>query len=376
MLAGADRESSRQEWRVMRRSIPRFGLAAAAGVAAFALLAGCAASSGATGESQPVDLAEGEPGAAEDTDITVAIPFPDITMYSMYVLATDLGYYEEEGLTVEVITADNVTAAVASGSADIGVESTGTVIEAIRGGVDVDLVSGHYCRQNFDFAVQAGIESVEDLEGTSIVLAGTPGDPAEFQRSRVLAEEGWDLEGVNVEVVYPGPGSESWTEFFVNDRITLQPFYGDDRPALEEHDAEFPVEALRNWANDVMVAGGGYVAENPNTLVRFLRATLKAVDFSTAPAPGEFPENVSEVLDIYEANDFDVEALRGSDSPWVLDGHLACQNLYFDTEAWDTTIETQQLQPLEFDASQLVYLEKAQELLGLTNEGPETLPYP
>ena len=360
----------------MRRSIPRFGLAAAAGVAAFALLAGCAASSGATGESQPVDLAEGEPGAAEDTDITVAIPFPDITMYSMYVLATDLGYYEEEGLTVEVITADNVTAAVASGSADIGVESTGTVIEAIRGGVDVDLVSGHYCRQNFDFAVQAGIESVEDLEGTSIVLAGTPGDPAEFQRSRVLAEEGWDLEGVNVEVVYPGPGSESWTEFFVNDRITLQPFYGDDRPALEEHDAEFPVEALRNWANDVMVAGGGYVAENPNTLVRFLRATLKAVDFSTAPAPGEFPENVSEVLDIYEANDFDVEALRGSDSPWVLDGHLACQNLYFDTEAWDTTIETQQLQPLEFDASQLVYLEKAQELLGLTNEGPETLPYP
>lgn len=360
----------------MRRSIRRYGLTAAAALAAFTLLAGCAANPGGSADAEPVTLADGEPGAAEDTEITVAIPFPDITMYSMYVLATDLGYYEEEGLTVEVITADNVTAAVASGSADIGVESTGTVIEAIRGGVEVDLVGGHYCRQNFDFAAQKGITKVDDLEGTSIVLAGTPGDPAEFQRKLVLKEEGWDLDTVQTEVVYPGPGSESWTEFFVNDRISMQPFYADDLPALEEHGANVIVESLRNWANDVQVAGSGWVAENPNTLVRFLRATLKATDYMTAPAPGVFPENVDSVLDIYEANDFDVEVLRDSESPWVLDGHLACSNLYFDTEAWDTTIETQSLEPIEFDESQLVYLEKAQELLGIDNAGPETLTYP
>ncbi|GAA1519467.1 NitT/TauT family transport system substrate-binding protein [Agromyces terreus] len=359
----------------MRRSIRRHSLAAAAGIAAFTLLAGCAATD-EKAEAEQVTLEDGEPRAPEDTEITVAIPFPDITMYSMYVLATDLGYYEEEGLTVEVITADNVTAAVASGSADIGVESTGTVIEAIRGGVEIDLVGGHYCRQNFDFAAQNGITEVADLEGTSIVLAGTPGDPAEFQRKLVLKEEGWDLDTVNTEIVYPGPGSESWTEFFVNDRISMQPFYADDLPALEEHGANVIVESLRNWANDVQVAGNGWVDENPNTLVRFLRATLKATDFMTAPAPGQFPENVDEALDIYEANDFDVSDLRGSDSVWVLDGHLACSNLYFGTEAWDTTVETQSLEPIEFDESQLVYLEKAQELLGIDNSGPETLPYP
>ncbi|MDF0512063.1 ABC transporter substrate-binding protein [Agromyces sp. H3Y2-19a] len=359
----------------MRTSIPRSGRAAIAALAALALLAGCAAA-GPGASSDPVELADGEPGAAEDTEITVAIPFPDITMYSMYVLANDLGYYEEEGLDVEVITADNVTAAVASGSADIGVESTGTVIEAIRGGVGVDLVGGHYCRQNFDFAAQQGVTKVDDLDGTSIVLAGTPGDPAEFQRKRVLKEEGWDLDTVQTEVVYPGPGSESWTEFFVNDKISMQPFYADDRPALEEHGANIIVESLRNWANDVQVAGTGWAAENPNSLVRFLRATIKATDYMTAPAPGEFPENVDSVLDIYEANDFDVADLRDSESPWVLDGHLACPNLSFDTEAWDTTIETQNLQPLEFDESQLVYLLKAQELLGLTNEGPADLVYP
>ncbi|NJI61571.1 ABC transporter substrate-binding protein [Microbacterium oxydans] len=358
----------------MRTTRNRLGIAVVGGAAALTLLAACASPTPTPAE--PVDLGDGEPGAAEDTDITVAIPFPDITMYSMFTLASDLGYYEEEGLTVEVITADNVTAAVASGSADIGVESTGTVIDAIRGGVEIDLVSGHYCRQNFDFAVQSDVKSVDDLDGTSIVLAGTPGDPAEFQRAQVLKEEGWDVSSINAEIVYPGPGSESWTEFFVNDKISLQPFYADDRAALEDHGANIVVESLRNWANDVQIAGTQWAQENPNTLVRFLRATLKGTDFMTAPAPGEFPENAEEALDIYEANDFDVAELRESDSVWILDGHLACPNLYFDGEAWDTTIETQKLEPLEFDDEQLVYLRKAQDLLGLDNEGPATLTYP
>ncbi|WP_137844718.1 ABC transporter substrate-binding protein [Microbacterium sp. 2FI] len=361
----------------MRNSKRNITLGVAAAVSVFALLTGCAATSGDDGGGGgPAALPDGEPGAAEDTEIVVAIPFPDITMYSMYILASELGYYEDEGLTVEVITADNVTAAVASGSADIGVESTGTVIEAIRGGVEVDLVAGHYCRQNFDFATQEGITAVDQLDGTAVVLAGTPGDPAEFQRKLVLKEEGWDLDTVDVEVVYPGPGSESWTEFFVNDKITLQPFYGDDLPALEAHNANIIVESLRNWANDVQVAGSAWAQENPNTLVRFLRATIMATDFMLAPEAGAVPENKDEVLDIYEANDFDVAALRELDSPWVLDGHLACPNLYFDAEAWDTTIETQSLEPIEFDDAQLAYLLKAQELLGITNEGPSTLTYP
>ena len=67
--------------------------------------------------------------------------------------------------------------------------------------------------------------------------------------------------------------------------------------------------------------------------MRFLRATMKALDYMTAPAVGELPENTDAVLDIYEANDFDVADLRVQDSPWVLDGHLACPNLYFDRDA-------------------------------------------
>lgn len=332
-------------------------------------------------ESEPpptVELAEGEVGDAETAEVTVAIPFPDVTMYSFYVLATDLGYYEEEGLTVDVITADNVSAAVSSDSADVGVDSTGTVIEALRGGIGVDLLSGHFCRQNFDFAVQPDITSVEQLDGTAIVLAGTSGDPAEFQRRLALKEAGWDVDSRNVEVVYPGPDSATWREFFVNDRVSLIPFYGDDRAALEEYGANIVVESLENWANDVQIVNSAWAAENPNTVVRFLRATMKAAEFLVAPGAGEAPENKERILEIYEANDFDTADLAASDSPYVLDAHLVCPNLYFDEQAWDTSVETLQLQPISYadTVGSLPYMEKAQELLGIDNAPPSELTYP
>ncbi|MGH3588676.1 MAG: ABC transporter substrate-binding protein [Pseudonocardia sp.] len=359
----------------MRRATHRARLRALAAAASLATLAACGG--GATEPVAPVDLGAGEPGPAEDTQITVAIPFPDVTMYSMYVVGTDLGYYAEEGLSVEVITADNVSAAVSSGSADIGVDSAGAVIEAIRGGVEAEALSGHFCRQNFDFASQPDITSVEQLNGANVVLAGAPGDPAEFQRELALKEAGWDLSTVDAEVVYPGPDSATWREFLLTDRVALIPFYGDDRPALAEYGANIVVESLQNWANDFQIAGTSWLAQNPNSAVRFLRATMKAADFIVAPAPGEKPANKDRVLDIYQANGFDVADLRVQDGPWVLDAHLSCPNLYLAEEAWNTTIETQQLEPLEFAANvQPAYLLRAQELLGLDNSPPAELAYP
>lgn len=341
------------------------------------LAAGCGGSSDeddAPPAASPA-AASGELGPAEDTEITVAIPFPDVSMYSMYVLGTELGYYEEEGLKVKVITADNVSAAVASGSADIGVDSAGAAIEAVRNGIGTTILAGHWCRQNFDFAVQPDVSTVQDLDGKNIVLAGTPGDPAEIQRHRVLKEEGWDLDAVKTKVVYPGPDSATWREFFIAGRVSLMPFYGDDVPALEKHGAKVIVETLRNWANDVHLADPDWLKENPNSAVRFLRATMKANDFIVAPGVGQTPENKDKILDIYEANDFEVEDLRRDGDPWVLGAQLICENLYYDKEAWDTTIETEKLDPLDFDVD-LSYLEQAQKLMDRDNAPPVEVSYP
>ena len=125
------------------------------------------------------------------------------------------------------------------------------------------------------------------------------------------------------------------------------------------------------------IAGDDWLEENPNAAVRFLRATIKSRRLHRPPrAWVRCPENKDKVLDIYEANDFDVADLRAQDSPWVLDGHLRCENLYYDKAAWDTTIETQQLDPLDFDNVDLSYLEKAQELRPGQPASTDEISYP
>jgi NitT/TauT family transport system substrate-binding protein len=92
------------------RGLTRWAAIAAALLAALLLAVGCgdeeSEDGGGAGASGAADLS-GELGPAEDKDIKVALPFPDVSMYSFYVVAKDMGYYEEEGLNVEIITAED-----------------------------------------------------------------------------------------------------------------------------------------------------------------------------------------------------------------------------------------------------------------------------
>ncbi len=320
----------------------------------------------------------GDIGPAEKADITVAIPFPDIVMYSRYHIADAEGYLGEEGLTLEVVTADDPVAAVLSGSADIGVQSAGAAVLAANEGLDVDIIGSHSCRQSFSFATQPDIASVEDLAGKDIVLAGTAGDPAQFEREKVLTEAGWDVSNVGANVVYPGPDSATWRQFFLAGSIAMMPYYEDDRPALVEYGASFPISELKNWPNDVYVVNSGWLAENPNTAARFLRAVMRATDFLQAPVLGEVPENKNRVIEIYRANDYEAANEEANPGIYSLNSHNYCHNLYYDEAAWDTTIEGQGLDvSVPFaDAVDLSALEAAQASLGKTNEPPAELEWP
>ena len=346
-------------------------------VATLALLVGACGGDESPPAAESTTAVSGEPGPAESNEITVALPFPDAKIFGPYVVAADLGYFEKEGLKVEIITADNVNAAVASDSADIGLQDAGSAIEAIREGLAVNILAGSLCQQPFNFAVQPDVKSVEDLAGKDVTLAGTTGDPTEIARWRVLKEEGWDLDSVDVNLVYPGPDSATWREFFLTDRIALMPFYADDLPALQKDGASIIIESLRAWPNGVHIVNKGWLEDNPNAAVRFLRALMKGMDYIVAPAIGEPPENRGKLLEILAANDFDVADMEATDpeDPWLFGSQSICPNLYYDEAAWNSTIETNGLDPLEFDVD-LSHLERAQGLLDRDNSPPEEVQYP
>ncbi len=317
-------------------------------------------------------------GPAEKTALTVAIPFPDIVMFGRGYIADAEGYFADEGITVEVTTADDPVAAVASGSADIGVQSAGAAILAAAEGVPVQVIGSHSCRQSFNFAVQPEITSAADLAGKDIVLAGTAGDPAQFEREKVLREAGWDVMAQGVNLAYPGPGSDSWRQFFLEDRIALMPFYEDDRPALVEDGASFPVSEVRPWPNDSYVVSNDWLAQNPNAAGRFLRAMMRATQFLDAPGLGELPANKDRVLEIYAAQDVDTSVQANNPGVYSLQSYNYCPNLYYGQEGFDATVANQQLGVTATldDVADLTALQAAQASLGLTNDPPADIPWP
>lgn len=320
-------------------------------------------------------------GPAELADLTLAIPFPNNQFKHEVWIADEKGWLDEAGIdSVEIVTADDVRAAIVSGSADIGIESAGAAMMAIEEGLPIEIIASNECRQQFAFAVQPDVNDVNDLAGADIVLAGTTGDPAEFERREVLAEEGWDVDAVGAHVVYPGPGSEAWIEFFKAGRVKLIPYYGDDEIELREAGAKFPVNALRNWPNDVYIVKKGWVEEHPNTAAQFLLFQLKATEFIIAPGVGQQPTNKAEIVRIYQENGVqDVERDYANNPSWNVFGtEGVCANLYYGEEAWNTTIETQSLDitvPFE-DGVDLSALLRAQELMGLDNSPPSDIPWP
>jgi NitT/TauT family transport system substrate-binding protein len=335
---------------------------------------GTAAPSAATSADPSAGTAEF--GPAEKAALTVAIPFPDIVMYGRYWIAEAEGYLGEEGITIEVVTADDPVAAVISGSADIAVQSAGAAILAANEGLDAEIIASHSCRQAFAFAVQPEVKTAADLAGKDVVLAGTPGDPAEFEREKVLKEAGWDVRAAGVNLVYPGPGSDSWREFFLADRVALVPYYGDDRPFLVEDGASFPVTEIRAWPNDVYVTKTGWTDENPNAAGRFLRAVMKATAFHAAPGLGQPPANEARILEIYKANESDTSLVEANDSPYKFGPENYCDNLYYDQAAWDTTISGQELEVgIGFEeGTNLTSLLAAQASLGMDNHVPSDTP--
>lgn len=311
-------------------------------------------------------------GPPEIADLTLAIPFPDLAFFGRVWVAQAEGYLEDEGLTVEIVTADDPLAAVVGGSADIGIQSSGAVILAADQDLGIEVIAGDQCRQSFNFATQPEVKGVDDLAGKDIVLAGTPGDPAQFERLKVLNEAGWDVMAVGANPVYPGADSATWRQFFLAGQVAMMPYYSDDQAALVEYGANFPITTLKAWPNDWYVAATGWVESNPNTAGRFLRAMMRALQFTEAPGLGEQPENKDRIVEIYESFDYDTTDVVADTSPWSLAQDFNCPNLYVDQVAWQTTISNQDLDvSVSFeDASDISALLAAQVSLGLDNSPP------
>lgn len=247
-----------------RRRLVVGGLAAASLVTG--LLAGC---------TPPADDPDALPV------LTVASPAPSSLFTFNEVVANVLGFYEDEGIEVELVAiSDSIPAAslVQNGNADAALISASDALSAAAKTTDLALPYDERTGgTDFIYGVVvpegSGVEDLSELEGANIGLASPDQDLALL--ASALEQVGLSLDDVETTVV--GPGGPSVAESLRSGAIAA--YTGTLADFAAFGDAGLEVENIIPPGLEGLPVGGYVVraadlAENDH-LVRFLRALAK-----------------------------------------------------------------------------------------------------
>lgn len=211
--------------------------------------------------------------------------------HAYFYVALDKGYYEEEGLDVTILRGQGSADAirnVASGSADIGFADAGSLVLA-RGndGVPVKLVSIVYASppQALFALSDSGMSEPADLEGK--VIADTASSS-----NRLLFPAYAQAAGIDASTVtWVAAESSALPTLLATGRVDAIGQFLVGEPLLAAATAPsgveaFPFRDVLSFYGNGIVASEETIAENPDMVRGFVRATIRGMEDAFA-APQE-----------------------------------------------------------------------------------------
>jgi NitT/TauT family transport system substrate-binding protein len=233
---------------------------------------------------------EPESGGGDDSsgaELSFIFPndgLPGIIFYP-YFVAEDLGFFEEENLTVTAIPSDGSSAAtqqMVAGQADAGTPFSAAVLEAFVQDLDTRYIYTYSTGQNFGISVpeDSDIQSVEDLEGATIGISEADGGEVAVINA-ALINVGLDPETA-VELLPIGEGNPTTLAAIENGEVDAYASSGGDmlllrargldlRDITPDEFKSFPAHGISTTAE--------VLEENSDALGRFGRAYAKATLF-------------------------------------------------------------------------------------------------
>ena len=231
--------------------------------------------------------------AQEMTDVAIVLKWVPQAQFAGYYAARDQGFYEAEGLNVEIIAAGvdiNPQQLVASGEAQFGIDWMGNLLATRETGQDVIVIGQVFQRSGMRQVTWAdeGITSFEDL-GDRVVGVWCCGN--QYPTFAALTKAGFSVE----EMTEAGQIAQQAFDMnaFLNREINAASAmtYNELAQVLEfvgEGDA-FPVHTLEDlnildfneygtaMLEDHIFVNAGWLAEegNEDVAVRFLRASFQ-----------------------------------------------------------------------------------------------------
>ncbi len=257
----------------------------------------------------------GRSDTSEPDQITVLLDWTPNTNYSGLYAAIEEGYYQEEGMVIEIIQAPgSVVQMVAAGQAHFGISYQEEVTYARISDIPVISIAAIIQHNTSGFASlkEKGIENPADFENKRY---GGWGSPVEEATIKALMER-YNADFSKVDMITTGE---------VDLLIVIEReadfawiYYGWDGIQAELQGKELNFIELRSldpaldYYTPVLITGETLAAEDPELIERFMRATEKGYLLAI-----ENPEVAAEAL-IAHAPELDEELVYASQT-WLAD---------------------------------------------------------
>ncbi|MBI2134873.1 ABC transporter substrate-binding protein [Candidatus Woesearchaeota archaeon] len=230
------------------------------------------------------------------TKVAFRIGWLPSIMYAPHLLAQEKGFYEEEGLDVEILSSQGSSLAaklIANGENEFGMASANAVLIGITKGMPLKVIvvldqetatSALY----FD----ANIEDPKDFEGKTIAS-----DPKSTKRQEFTAfaeKNGIDLDKVKF---LPASGSSQELQALMNGDADIALSYFYYGPIIIENKGFENLNVLKfsDYGLDIygqtLIANENLIKENPDLVRKFVRASVKGWEYSL-----NNPEEAADVL--------------------------------------------------------------------------------
>lgn len=284
-----------------------------------------------TGTAQQTEQAEQkdakeQEAPAELEKATVILDYVPNTNHTGIYTALDRGYYEEEGLDVEVIEpTDGATATLVAqqkGNFGISYQEDVTIAKSSEDPLPIKTVAAiiQHNTSGFVSLADSGIESPADFEGKTYAGWGGPGESAVLEAC--MTKEGADFSKLDM-VISDGTGFEA-----LGKSCDIMWFFeGWDSVMAEMNDCKLNYMECRqlderlDYYTPVIITSDAQIESDPEMVSAFLRATQKGYKDVI-----EDPEGCAEILHAY-APDYDEEMLKKSQT------YLAGKFME-DTDTW------------------------------------------
>ncbi len=238
-----------------------------------------------------------ETDSIDGNEIVFGLDWAFVGQHVPFFVALDKGFWEEEGLEVEIVrgygSADAVQK-VAAGSTTIGFGDTGSLAVGRTEGVDVKLIGMVYGLPPHAviFPADEPINSPQDLEGKKIGAAAGDSVRRVFPSFADIA--GFDIN----EVEFVTIGYEVYSAELLSGRIDGLAEYYAAKPnydlAANENDMELGILKFSDYGLDIysngFLAKESFIEENPETIKAFLNGVYRGFAYAY--------ENPEEAVDI------------------------------------------------------------------------------